>query len=98
MSPLVYFPPTGNWYAPIQTTAAGESPVTHPQKWALVEIPAKFERFLVQQAYANLLPGEGQNDKRSMEENKATEILEVVALQELTQSDSIGSRRSRRYP
>lgn len=97
MSPIVYYPPKGNWYAPIQATNAGESPDTHPQKWAVVEIPAKFERFLVQQAYANLLVGEGQNDKRSMEEAKATDILEVLALQELTQADSVGSRRSRRY-
>jgi hypothetical protein len=54
----------GNFYNCVTTTSAGESPETTAAKWSVVEIPLFLERYLVQGAYADWLPGDGQNDKK----------------------------------
>lgn len=53
----------GDWYEALQDTSPGESPVTHPEKWAKLAIPAIFESFLVERAAAIVLAGDGQDDK-----------------------------------
>lgn len=65
MASQAYF--EGDWWVAVTATNAGESPTTHPAKWAKLQIPADFERYVVQAAYAGILPGEGLNDKRRQE-------------------------------
>lgn len=74
MASQVYY--DGDFWDCIAATAPGESPATHPAKWARVEIPQFLERALVQAAYAELLVREGQNDKRLQEEAAAQGLLE----------------------
>jgi hypothetical protein len=57
----------GNFYNCVTTTSAGESPETTAAKWSVVELPLFLERYLVQGAYADWLPGDGQNDKKMNE-------------------------------
>jgi hypothetical protein len=66
----------GDWYACLSATSPGQSPGSHPEKWKKLEIPAAFERYLVQAAYAALLPGEGQSDKRAGEARIAEQLLQ----------------------
>ncbi len=83
----------GDWYVCLVATAAGESPGTHPSKWAKLTIPAKFERYLVQAAYAGLLPGEGQNDKAGAERRQADALLQETRHRCLSQNGDPAASR-----
>lgn len=72
----------GDFWEATELTAPGESPATTPAKWRKIEIPRIFERFLVQRAYAALLPAEGQNDKAAAEERAAQRILDDIAVRD----------------
>jgi hypothetical protein len=69
----VYF--EGDFWTCIVATNAGESPATHPEKWRRIDIPLESVRFLAQSAYAQLLEGDGQSDKRRLEEQLADKRL-----------------------
>lgn len=53
----------GDFYQALEATAAGESPTTHPDKWAKIRIPAKFRWVLARLTHAHLLELDGQMDK-----------------------------------
>ena len=65
----------GNFYDCIDDGAADQNPDNTPERWGLVEIPRFLERYLVQGAYADWLPGDGQNEKRNTEEAAAQRLL-----------------------
>lgn len=77
----------GDWYACIDDASPGESPLTHPSKWRKLEIPAIFERFLVDSSCAALLMGDGQLDKRRMLEDQADEELAKLVRRHATPPD-----------
>ncbi|MBF8281271.1 MAG: hypothetical protein HW378_186 [Anaerolineales bacterium] len=86
MASQVYY--AGDFYDCIVATAPGESPATHPAKWARVEIPRLFERALVQGAFAETLLREGQMDKRRGEEALFKDDLdEITADQMIHEAD-----------
>lgn len=63
----VYYTTTGtvgNFYDCIVTTTAGQSPSTTPASWEVAEIPKRFEGFLIWRAYAQVVTGDGQDEKR----------------------------------
>jgi hypothetical protein len=84
MASQAYF--EGDWWQATATTSAGQSPATTPSKWVRLAIPAEFERYLVQAAYARLLPGEGLNDKRRQEQALADMILAELRQRYVNQS------------
>ena len=86
MASQVYY--DGDFYDCLAATAPGESPATHPAKWAKVQLPRLFERAAAQYGFAFSLPREGQNDKRLQEEALAQQLLEeITADQGLHESD-----------
>ena len=80
MPSQVYY--NGDWYNCISDTTAGESPSTTPEKWSVLQIPAMFERYLVQAATEEILPGEGQTQKRVIERRLANDILDQLMVRE----------------
>lgn len=95
MASQVYF--DGDWYNCISATTAGQSPSTDPDKWAKLEIPKSFERFLIQQAYEFILPAEGQNSKRIPERMSAVAIRDELWLREGAQVGRAATARSTTY-
>lgn len=77
MTDLVLF--NGQWWEAIESTAPGQSPASHPEKWRIVRILRGWNQFLVQRAYADLLPGEGQAEKAGLEIRRADTILDRIA-------------------
>lgn len=69
MSDQCYF--NGNFYKCITPTTPGESPVTSPAKWTLVQVPAKWRWLLTHLTYSGLLESDGQKDKAGDERNLA---------------------------
>lgn len=65
MATQVYFESggVGNWYDCIAVTVAGESPLTAPEKWRVIEVPQALEKPIIDLALAHLHRGEGQSDK-----------------------------------
>jgi hypothetical protein len=57
----------GNFYQCVTDAAPGESPDTAPDKWSLVQFPARWRWVLAKLTYANLLELDGQKDKATME-------------------------------
>lgn len=88
----VYF--EGEFWECIADAAPGESPTSAPEKWQRLDIPAIFERFLVQSSLEKLLPDLGQNDKRRGERLTAADILSDTVLREIPQSGSGHAARS----
>jgi len=70
----VYLSP--DFYTCAIDTAAGESPVTTPASWDVVEIPEIFQAYVIHAAYVRWLRSDGQNDKAAQES--------VIAMAELT--------------
>jgi hypothetical protein len=70
----------GNFYDCVTATAAAESPATAAAKWALVEIPAQFETFLIHGAAADYLTADEEADRRDREELIAQADLQNQAL------------------
>lgn len=73
MASQIYY--NGEFYDCLVTSAAGESPTTHPENWRQVEIPREASTFMVQKAYALLLSGDGQEDKRRSADRAADKTL-----------------------
>jgi hypothetical protein len=75
----VYFTETpggpGDFYDLELNTTAGQSPVTDPTKWQLVEIPRFLETWLVGSVYADYLEDDGQTEKSMAEIGQAREWL-----------------------
>jgi len=71
----------GDWYEAVATTAAGESPVTHPAKWRKLEIPHCLEATIVSLALAFIQRGEGQADKALAEARLVESDMERLMLQ-----------------
>lgn len=65
MADQCYF--NGNFYQCKSATTAGESPLTAPAKWSLVQIPRDWRWVLTRLTYANLLEVDGQKDKAMTE-------------------------------
>lgn len=84
----------GDWYECVADTAAGESPLTNPEKWRKMDIPAQFDRYLSQAAYEKILPGEGQSDRRILSRRLAATILEETWYKEVSKVGRIESQRS----
>lgn len=78
MASQVYY--NGDWYECVTATSAGESPASHPAKWAKLEIPYAFGRFLQRRAASLLLAEEGQQDKQAIEERASALILDDTIL------------------
>jgi hypothetical protein len=53
----------GNFYDCLTTTTAGESPATASAKWSLVEVPRRFEQYLVFGVVRDWLLSQGQSEK-----------------------------------
>lgn len=66
----------GDWYAAVAATSPGQSPQTNPEKWVKLGILDIFEEYLVEQAVADLLAGEGQRDQRRAQRQTAQAVLE----------------------
>jgi len=84
----------GDWYECVSNTAAGESPATNSEKWRIMDIPAQFERYIIQAAYEKMLPGEGQTDRRRGERAGAAQILEETVYKEVSRIGRVQSQRS----
>lgn len=69
----------GDVYDCVETTAPGETPITHPAKWRRVDIPAFLREAIVRKAASIVLAGEGQTDKARAEERQAEGVLESLA-------------------
>lgn len=69
----------GNFYQAIDEVAAGETPITTPLVWSVVEIPELFEGYLIWSAYAKMLVGDQQDDRKLAAEATAEGFLEVEA-------------------
>lgn len=67
---------TANFYDCIVPTAAGETPLTHPAKWALVPIPYNFAEWLIHAAAADLLSKDAKDDWAGDEMALAKEALQ----------------------
>lgn len=74
MASQVYF--QGNFWDCVEATSPGETPATAPDKWRKVEIPRDALRFVPQGAFALLLDGDGQTDKRRAAEQRASALLD----------------------
>lgn len=53
----------GDFYTVLQSTAAGESPETTPQKWSRILVPSMFSDFVAHGAKIGHLEGDGALDK-----------------------------------
>jgi hypothetical protein len=82
MPSQVYY--AGDWYDCLAATNPGESPASHPAKWAKVEIPRLFERALVQGGFESSLLREGQHDKRASEKAHFELLLDEITADQMT--------------
>jgi hypothetical protein len=65
----------GDFYNCVTGTTPGDTPVSAPTKWAVVQIPRFMERFLIAAVYADYLEGDGQTEKAAAVSNQAREFL-----------------------
>lgn len=80
MAEQAYF--NGEFYQCVTATNAGETPLTHPQKWRRIQIPKEWRRVLARLTYAQLLEIDGQKDKALVESARAKELLEDMVRDE----------------
>lgn len=75
----VYFAATaggvGDFYNCVSGTTPGDTPVSAPTKWAVVEIPRFMERFLIAAVYSDYLEGDGQTEKAAAVSHQAIDYL-----------------------
>jgi len=67
MASQVYFVDAdgvGEWYECVSLASPGQSPATHPAKWARVQIPAFLESAVVDIAAGYAYQSDGQGDRR----------------------------------
>lgn len=69
MADQFYF--NGNFYQTKIESWPGETPLTNPEKFSLVQIPARWRWLLAKLTYANLLELDGQKDKAIAERASA---------------------------
>lgn len=55
----------GDFYDCLSAASAGQSPTTHPSKWAKIEIPAFLRSAIVEMASGQLQQSDGQSDRRA---------------------------------
>lgn len=67
----------GDFYTAKAATAAGESPLTTPEKWDVVAIPYIFRGWLIQAGFADWLTSDGQGDKAGTAEGMASTWLDL---------------------
>lgn len=65
----------GDFYKCLDDTTAGQSPATHPEKWERMDFPWVLAEAVARGAYADTLVGDGQNEKRPLEEQAAWGII-----------------------
>jgi hypothetical protein len=74
----------GDFYAATESVAAGQSPVTHPAKWRKLRLPHQFREYLMAEAAAVLMPGEGQHDKATLMKAAAYDRSQEAIVREAT--------------
>ena len=72
----VFFDHPGDVFVALTARAAGSNPIDDPAEWAVVPIPAIFERYLVTAIHANWLDDQGEMEKAPGVERKAQRKLE----------------------
>lgn len=70
----IYFS-DGNFYDVLSTTAAGDTPVTQPTEFSVVQIPLIFSRYLQLGIYSDFLKVDGQEDKSNVQGQFAEDHL-----------------------
>lgn len=65
----------GDFYEAAEAVAAGQSPVTNPELWTLIEIPEFLAGYLALAMYADWLRMQGQNPLAELPEARAVEAL-----------------------
>lgn len=68
----------GNFYDCLSATTAGQTPITHPAKWAKVEIPLAFRAWLIHGAASDYNRPDGNLGVADREERLATEAREQI--------------------
>jgi hypothetical protein len=97
----VYFTPAGgvgNFYDCLDTTAAGESPETDADLWALVELPQAFEGHLIWSAYAKLLSADEKPQERATALGMAEGYLGLETDRKYRQAGETPAVSMRTYP
>jgi hypothetical protein len=78
MASQVYFVDedgVGDFFECISAASAGQSPATHPAKWARIQIPAFLRDAIVELAAGQLLQVDGQVDKRAAAKREGVDAL-----------------------
>jgi hypothetical protein len=73
----------GDFYDAVVATSAGQSPLTHPEKWRKVALPEFFERIVVAHAAAICFVGEGQVDKARVLRAEGVDLLDELRFQDI---------------
>lgn len=76
----VYFVPSvgnGNLYDCVTSASAGETPDSAPAKWSVVQIPLRFQGYLIWSAYSKALVADGQPEKSSGAQQMADKYLAI---------------------
>lgn len=90
-TPVLGKPCQGNFYTClVNSTNAGESPATHPQKWKKVEIPYAFATYMSWGAASNFFASEMMLQEAGIIESKAKEVLELEYDKVLRQQGQFG--------
>lgn len=67
---------SGNFYDVLSATSEGETPESASAKFRVVEIPRTFTNYLIQGAYADWMPAEGDGaERRAIEQARAERLL-----------------------
>ena len=78
----------GDYYqAVFNSTAPGQSPLTHPLNWSRVLIPRRWRPVLARLTYAHLLELDGQKEKADLERNVALTIPRT-GLEDMVRADA----------
>lgn len=75
--PIAGKPHSGNFYTCIINTNAGESPLTHPAKWKIEQIPYEFGTFIAYGCCANWLISENMIQEAIVLEQKTQSIIDI---------------------
>ena len=75
--PIPGKPHYGDFYECLESTTAGQSPTTHPTKWAKREVPYIFGTFVSRGMYADWLRSELQTEAAQVAEQEAQAMLDL---------------------
>jgi hypothetical protein len=75
--PIPGKPHYGDFWECVEATTAGQSPITHPAKWARKEIPYIFGTFVSRGMYADWLRSELQIEAAQIAEQEAQAMLDL---------------------